>query len=209
MARVVPETQTDRIGFYRSRIADWTANAAALGLDPLKVAELSAMVDAAFQAHLAREAAESVARAATQTLNEGIRRMHGLGSSLIQAVRAQAAVTGDLDLYVLALLPIPDDASPVHPETPHGLTFRFHFDGSQTLKWRGSAKGGYFTVHRLPNGNGPLELIGATSKKSLLLPPLPAGASFAAYQDNAHKGARTSPASAVISTPSAPLRLAA
>lgn len=213
MSRVVPQTQNDRIAFYEARLDAWTANAAALGLDPAKVAELAAMVAAARADHLARLEAECAARAATTQLIESLGDMHELGSSLIQTIRARAAVTEDPGVYVTALIPAPDAPSPIHPEAPRSLSCQLGTDGIPTLTWTGSAKGGYFTVHRQVNGTGGYLMVGVTQAKSFRDQSLPAGTESATYQVRTHKGSRSSsPTGAILVrfTPEAsPVRLAA
>ena len=99
--------------------------------------------------------------------------------------------------------------APIHPEQPHGLSYRIGPLGEITLKWKGSAKGGYFTVHRQVDDRVPFELIGATGKKHFVDETMPEGAWSACYLVYAHKGTRTSAPSQAVAAPAVPFRLAA
>lgn len=180
----VPETNAARLTFYATHVPVWTANAAALGLDPAQVAALSALVGAARQATADAMAARNAARAATAAMNEAMRAMHadpGAGADIISAIRTHAQATGDEGVYTLAQIPAPAEPSPIGPP---GRPTDFDVElvpanGALILKWKcpnpRGAEGTMYTVER-QIGNGQVVRLDTVGTKSFTDAALPAGA---------------------------------
>lgn len=169
---VVPDSRIGKIQFYENHIADWTANAVAIGLTVPKVTLLStAIVDAraAFKAH---EQAQTAAKLATQNFYEKVAAMHsapGMGADMIKTIRTFAESTNDPNVYQLAQIPAPLPPVPAAPPgkpTDLGATLN-PTTGEITLGWKAvnPASGTSYLVMRKLPGQSEFNFVGVTGTK--------------------------------------------
>jgi len=134
---IVPETRIGKVNFYTAHLPLWRANAAALGLTTAEVDALEAATLAAAQAQLAQREAEEAAKAATQNFHNDVATMQTLGASLLRTIKNRAATLDDPELYALAAIPAPRNASrTLPPGIPSQLKVELLASGALRLAWK-------------------------------------------------------------------------
>ena len=187
----VPRTLDERIQFYETRLPEWAASPAAIGLEPGQIQALGDAIAAARDAQAEAERARVAAVSATAALNQAVKHLHsgpGLGSDLIETIRRPAAATEDQEVLNLAHLP------PVRPRRsssavpPPGTPSRFATDllpaGPIRLRWRcETPEGPSGTVVGVARkvgfegspGETPWVRLGTVGRKEFIDTTLPAG----------------------------------
>ena len=184
--RLVPESNAEKIEFFKLRAGPWAAHAAEIGTTAEEVAALDADVADAHAARAAQHAAQRAAVAATMRLNEAVERMARRGASIVQQIRAKAGLSGDPSVYVTALIPPPAHASALPPPgTPHAFTVELQQVGWLTLRWkcknpRGAA-GTMYHVERSVDGE-PVRFLAVTGERSFVDAAVPAGTREIVYR---------------------------
>jgi hypothetical protein len=193
--RLVPKDINGAIDFFNVHAQFWAQDPGAIGTTPERVAELQARVAAAREAHLAQRQMQDAARSATIRLQLALDEMKDLGTTIVQEVRAKAAVDGP-EIFVDASLPLPRKGSPIgEPGTPKNFSFQLDAIGALMLKWdcdhpRG-AVGTMYRISRRIGWNGPFTFIGLCGKKSFNDDTLPAGVAMATYEIVAYRSTKT------------------
>src|SRR4051812_22398654 len=133
---MIPQSLVGKIEFFENHMADWTANAVAIGSSAAEITALQAKVAAARDSYLAQQTAQETAKSRTLTLRDDIDSMMNAGSDVIKKIRSKAATDGNT-VYTLANIPAPATPSPVPaPGQPTNFTVELGADGSLTLKWK-------------------------------------------------------------------------
>jgi hypothetical protein len=140
---VLPNSRALTIAWFRQRITNWSANAAALGLSIDHVTGLATRLDAAEtkldEANTIRSQSEGV----TFEYHVNADDLKSFGADLIKVIKAKAEADGDPSLYALAQIPPPAAPAPLGPPAqPTYLTGVLGSFGEIELRWKGSRRGG-------------------------------------------------------------------
>ena len=202
---IVPETRIGKVNFYTAHLPLWRANAAALGLTTAEVDALESATLAAAQAQLAQREAEEAAKAATQTFHNGVAAMQTLGASLLRTIKNRAETLDDPELYALAAIPAPRNASRTPPPgIPSQLKVELLATGALRLAWKcnnpDGTTGTLYEIKRrmvsrgMPRGgeNAEFVYIGASGVKQFIDTSLPPGPTRVTYQITAIRSTRAS-----------------
>jgi hypothetical protein len=191
---LVPTKRTEKVAFFASKVAPWTAHAVEIGTTAGDVTDLQTKVTAAQAALDAQVAAEQAAKTATQTAKNAVRTMADAGANIIKAIRAKAAVAGN-SVYELAQ--IPDPATPA-PVTTLGQPTDFHVelggDGALTLRWKCAsprATGVIYQVWRSLDAGANFTYAGGTGTKSFVDAGVTAGTPMVMYKIQAVRSTAT------------------
>ncbi|MEQ8845219.1 MAG: hypothetical protein RIB58_10230 [Phycisphaerales bacterium] len=181
---LLPDDRLGRIEFFEERIAQWTAEAANIGLSPEQVADLELRTQSARAAYAAANLAATKRKAATAKLRTEADTMRVLGSALLATIKAYAEATEDPSVYEKALIDAPSprgDGTP--PDQPSDLRAALTTDGALVLSWKGKGPAGTrYDVTRMLPGEVGFSVIGDTNKKRLTDETIPAGTSQAMYR---------------------------
>lgn len=191
---ITGNTKLEKIEFYEAHIAPWNTNAAAIGLTPPMVTQITTNTTAARAAYNAAIAARNASKAATQTYYDAVAVMAEYGSSLISTIRAKAENTADPTVYTKAQIPPPATPTPAGPPTDAtNVRATVQNDGSILLEWDGTVRSGqFFSVRRQVAGSTAWMNLGSVRVKSFVDSALPSGSTAAVYQVFAHRGSQTS-----------------
>lgn len=201
-----PSTRLGKIEFYESHLPAWAANAAAIGITPTSVSDLTALTVAARTAYDAHIAAQNAARAATANYHELVSVMHsgpGAGSDMIKTIRAFAQSTDNPNVYVLAQIPPPATPGVTPPPgTPFDFKVELLQNGALDLRWKcknpAGVGGTMYEVLRQVSG-GSFSFVGAPGEKSFVDDTVPSGVSPVTYQITAVRStARGNPAQFIV-----------
>ncbi|MGP1273636.1 MAG: hypothetical protein ACTS22_09920 [Phycisphaerales bacterium] len=202
---VLPETNSARISFFENHLPVWAPIAADIGLTPAQIATLTTLTADARNAYNAALAARDAAKAATQTQNDAIAAMTGLGADLVKTIRAYAQTTDDPGVYAAAQIPAPRTPAPLGPApTPTDLTAAITNTGAVQLTWNAETRGRVgFVIERrttLPGQPaGGWTLIGTATNKSFLDELVPTGLENAQYRVTAERpGGRSQPTEPIV-----------
>ena len=182
---VVPQKRTEKLAWYKARIAQWTAESTNIGTTSAACTDMAAKIAAADDAKEAKDVAEAAAEAATNTFYNACDAMGVAGQAIIKSVRSKAESTGDLNVYDLAMIPPPATPTPAGPPgTPH--TFTVQLDaGAIITKWKctNPVSGGVvYQVYRRLGGVGEYESLGIAGEKKYIDATVPAGTSQVTYK---------------------------
>lgn len=191
---ITGNTRLEKIEFYEAHLAPWNTNAAAIGLNPAMITQITTDTNAARAAYNAAIAARNASKAATQAYYDAVGVMAEYGSSLISTIRAKAENTADPTVYTKAQIPPPAPPTPAGPPTDAtNLRATVQNDGSVLLQWDGTVRNGqFFSVRRQLGGSTAWANLGSVRVKSFVDSTLPAGSAAAVYQVFAHRGSQTS-----------------
>ncbi len=200
MANVLPDSRLDTIQWFEARIADWTANAVAIGLTGEQVTSLAALVTAARASYDASQAARAASKASTTTFYNDTDAMRDLGADYIKTIKAFAATSNNPNVYALAQVPMPADPSPLGPPgQPTDVSISLTSAGYLSLKWKADnaapSSGAYFVVQRKLASETSFTTVGDSGEKSFVDETVPFGATSAAYIITPRRGSQTGPAS--------------
>ncbi len=200
MAPVLPDTRLDTIQWFEARIADWTANAAAIGLTGEQVTAFSGQITTARTSYDAAQSARATSKAATTSFYNDTDAMRDTGADLIKAIKAFAATSDNPNVYALAQVPMPADPSPIGaPGQPTEVSISLTSSGYLSLKWKADnaapSSGAYFVVQRKLAGETSFTTVGDTGEKSFVDASVPLGTTSAAYIITPRRGSQTGTAS--------------
>lgn len=181
---LLPDDRLGRIEFFEERIAQWTAEAASIGLTETQVTDLEQRTQAARAAYAAASLAATKRKAATAKLRNEAGTMRVLGAALLATIKAYAETTQDPSVYEKALIDAPSprgDGTP--PDQPTDLRAALTTDGALVLSWKGKGPAGTrYDVTRMLPGEADFSVVGDTNKKRLTDASIPAGTSQAMYR---------------------------
>lgn len=200
---IVPTGKNASISFFEQRAAVWVTNATQLGISEVAAANLLALTQAARAAFDAAQVAQQNARSAVAAQDSAIGDMRDLGGDLIKGIRLTAEMSGDDQIYEIALLPMPKTPTAIPAVPASNLSWNLLTSGDLELKWDGSLSSGTtYIVERsiIPAGGqpGPFTPIGFVGALALTDSGLPQGTSMALYQVKGQKGG-------TLTQPSAPV----
>lgn len=182
---VVPVKRTEKVEWYRARIAQWTSEAANIGTDAAACTDMSAKITAAEDAQAAKILAEAAAKTATEAFYNACNAMGVAGQAIIKNVRSMAESTGNPDVYTLAMVPAPATPQPAGPPgTPREITAEIN-SGVLILKWKctNPVSGGVvYQVYRRNTPTSEFESLGIAGVKKFVDDTIPAGAYQVTYK---------------------------
>src|SRR4051794_25095231 len=103
---LLPQGMKEQIVWYEAHIAQFAANAVAIGSSVAETTTLAGKISAARDNLTTQQTAQQAAKTSTETLRTSVDAMMVAGSNLIQKVRAKAATDGT-GIYTLAGIPAP------------------------------------------------------------------------------------------------------
>lgn len=185
------------ISWFRQRIVQWAANAAAIGVDPAQIVEMNSKLDAAEADQEAAFQARNASRSATVVYYASSDDLRDFGSELIKTIKLKAESTNDPGVYALADVPPPSAPTPLGPPaTPTNLKGKLLNTGEIVVSWKGSRAGGTsFAVRRSIGSDGPWTLIGTSEERTFTDTAVPAGSDRVSYRVTASRSGGTSDAS--------------
>ena len=201
MAPVVPPTRQDMIDWYTARIADWTSNAAVLGIEMQSISDLATSLDAATTAQSDAFAARIASRDATVVYHNEAATLRDIGAGIVKTIKATIETSGNNNLYAVASIPPPTPPSPLGPPaTPTNVTAVLNNEGFVRVAWDGSRTGGTsFRVERAttPVGGtqGSWTLLSTVEERVFVDQAVPQGLATALYRVKAQRSGGTSGAS--------------
>lgn len=200
-----PRTPVGRLVWLENRLADWTANAAELGIGDDELAELTSFIANTRTKYDNAVTQRSIATAATKQFRQAAEPMNALGGALIRNIRSRADITGDEDLYALARINPQSPPSPAPaPMMPTNLDRTVNNNGSITVRWKSvnppGVTGTSFMIYRkfgTATGEGANDVngyrqIGTVGVKNYTDEHVPAGTPSVYYMIRALRGDKMS-----------------
>lgn len=185
MANTLPTTIDGQIDFFTQRLADWAANAAAIGLSPAQVASLQAVLTPAINARNTVLATRQLGRNQTAVQNAALDSLLELGTGLIATIKAFADLSANPALvYEQAGITPPEPRpSPLPPPVPAtDLATQLLNSGAVRVTWKGTvASGTFYDVYRQLEGEQGFTLIGSSASRRFDDAAVPAGTPRAIY----------------------------
>jgi hypothetical protein len=194
---MIPKTVVGKIEWFENRLADWAANAAAIGSSAGEITALQTKTTTARASYLAQQQAQAAAKSTTLTLGDDITAMMNAGSDVIKKIRAKAATDGN-SVYALANIPAPALPSPMPPPgTPTDFKVSLDQSGALELKWKcpnpPGAHGTIYQVYRRTGAEGEFTYLGGTGEKKFLDATIPVAATSLTYQIQAARSTAAGP----------------
>lgn len=179
----IPQSVLGKLEFFEERLAVWSADPTAIGIEATDIVSLNTMVTNARAAYENARASRNTAKADTIIQNLAIADMYGFGSDLVKTMRAFALKTNDPSVYSAAQIPPPAPPSPVGPpDQPTELAASVLLPFGIRLTWKGSvANGAYFGIFRKLHGETSYSIIKTTAEKSYSDTALPVGVTSVDY----------------------------
>ena len=120
---VLPTKIEDLIAFGEAHSAQWSANAAQIGLTPEAAAAIKAAIGTARTRFNAANVARGAAKSATLTQNQAVGTMKTLMADAIKQIRLYAETTNNTNVYALADIPAPAQPTPApRPAQPSNMS---------------------------------------------------------------------------------------
>jgi hypothetical protein len=182
--RLVPEDNAGKISFFSAHIEAWLARASEIGVALEEVEALRDDLAAAKAADAKQQIAQQAAMSATQRRDNALRTMERRGASVIQKIRAHAAMEGNA-VFVAAMIPAPANPSPIAaPGTPYRFEDELEV-GRLRLRWRcRNPRGAAGTMYQLERSidGGPMASLGITGDRSFIDATIPGGTRQVVYK---------------------------
>ncbi len=187
---VLPGSRLARIEWFEQRLANWAANAAAIGLNSAQVIALQQRVTAARTGYNGAQQSRNGSKASTVTFHTSEDEMADLGRDLIKTIKAFAETSNDPNVYALAEVPPPAPPTPAGPpDAPTDLRGSINNDGAVELKWEGTlSHRTFYEVYRRAEGESAWSFIASMGAKSFLDDTLASGCSAVLYRVRAKRG---------------------
>lgn len=180
---VLPNSREEMIGWFSDRIADWSANAAAIGLSMEQITEIATLIGDAETVHDSAIAARIASKDATVDYYSGADALRAYGADLIKVIKAYAESTDNQGVYSLASIPPPADPKPAGaPDQPTNLTATVLLPFGIGLSWNGSvSQSAYFEVYRRLENESAFSILKTTKEKSFEDRTIPDGVDTVQY----------------------------
>lgn len=194
MGRNLPSERGPALDWITDRLATWTDNAAAIGVDPAAVAALASATSQATNARSAAGAARANSKSKTlDYYDKALVAMDG-ARDLILEIKAFAASTDDPQVYVLAdLSPKDDPGETPAPEAPSDVGFVLRPGGSLELRWKGKGpQGTFYIITRQLPGESSFSTIATVTDKVFTDSTVPFGTDQVLYQIKAQQTSKVS-----------------
>lgn len=191
MATVLPSARDEMIAWFNDRIADWAANASAIGLTAAQVTDLATLVNSAETVLGAATAARIASKNATVDYYAGADALRSYGADLIKVIKAFAESTDDPSVYSTASIPPPSAPTPAGPpDKPSELEAGIVLPWGIRLTWKGSAgRNTYFGIYRRLSSESTFSFVQTTKEKTFDDTTLPAGTASVEYYVSAIRDA--------------------
>jgi len=194
---LLPNSTAGKIQFCESHLADWSANAVAIGSSAPEIAALTTKTESARAALTEQETAQETAKTKTAALRDAVDEMVLATSDLIKKVRAKAATAGN-SVYQLANIPAPAVPSPVGaPGQPSNFKVSLGVDGAPAISWKCNNPAGcigvIYQLWRRTTADGEFAYIGGTGARKFVDGTIPAGTSQVTYQMQAVRSTAAGP----------------
>jgi hypothetical protein len=188
-----PQSRRQQIDWLLARIADWTANAADIGLDPTQVSAFSAALS---QVQTARDdalATRTLAKGKTQTFYGMADPVIETAGGMIKTIRGYAATSGEPNVWELAHIDPPATPSPVPaPTIPTDIVTSLNNDGSIAITWTAKNAapnaGTAFTVHRKLEGQSAYTQLATVGVRAFTDETVPPGTPSVQYMIRGIRG---------------------
>jgi hypothetical protein len=188
-----------------ARAAMWKLRSAQIGLTAAQADELAAALAAAQADNQAQVDAIEAARTATQIALASQRALRTRVSGLIGLIRAKAQLSGDPQVWDLALLPRPATPTPaLPPAQPRAL--RVELDaatGSLRITWKArnpdNASGTSYVIYRKLPGQRDFVFLGTSGAKRFIDRTIPQGSDSVEYVVRGQRADVSGPFSQVLS----------
>ena len=183
---LVPNSRVDKVAFFQSKIAPWTANSVAIGSSAAAITALQTKLTAAQNALAAQVAAAATAETATFTADNAIDALAVAGADIISAIRTKGRTGGNI-VYELAQIPPPATPSTkAKPGTPFDFTVELQPNGTLLIKWACTnpvgTVGTMYQVYRDIAAANDFKYLGGNGLKQFIDDTIPAGATRLTYQ---------------------------
>ncbi len=189
MGRNLPTQRGNALDWITDRLATWTENAAAIGVDAADVAALASATAQADTARTAAGAARAASKSATQNYYDKADTAIEGARDLILTVKAFAASSDDPQVYVLAdLSPKAPPGETPAPDAPSDVGTTLLPNGALELKWKGRGpQGTFYIVSRQLATETAYSVIATVTDKAFTDSGLPFGIDEVRYQINAQQ----------------------
>lgn len=146
---VIPGGKADQVEFFQKRLAQWTAKAEELGLTSEQMTAFTLLVNGALTGLSNADEARLTAKAATVTYHSAVDAMVAEGRALVATIKAYAELTGDPNIYAIAMLPPPKvPGKQPAPEAPTAVRATLLTNGTIKVTWDASVAGTAFMIFR-------------------------------------------------------------
>jgi len=195
----VPRPYPEAIDWITNRLASWTADPAAIGLDAAEVADLTALTSTATTALQDAQQANDAKLNATATYHNAGDEMRSTATALVAKVRAFAKASSDpTAVYTAASIPAPADRAPTPPPgTPYDFRIELLQGGAVTIRFKcdnpGNVAGVTYKVERQDASQGAFAFITNAGERSFTDSTIPAGASQVVYRITAQRSTQSGP----------------
>jgi len=186
---IAPRTIPEYIAWAQSHGQTFVDNAAAIGVLPATASAFQSGADDLGKTLSAQITAQDAAKAATATLDDGIRDSRRALADIVRMVRVKAAASANpTNIYNLAALPVPAAPTPVAPPgLPRDFTVNINTsNGAVVLKWKitnpANGAGTVYMVQRKFTQTGAPQFIGLCGgEKTFTDATLPLGTDSVIY----------------------------
>lgn len=187
MGTNLPSDRGPAIDWITEHIAQWTANAASIGVAPADVAAVAGQTSSAVTARSAAGTARQASKDATLDYYDKAKDAMDGARDLILQIKSYAVSTGDPQVYVLAgISPRDEPGETPAPESPSAITATLLPGGPLLLKWKCRGPSGtFYIVHRKLSGESAYSMIATVTDKAFTDNNLPKGVDEVFYQINA------------------------
>ncbi len=168
MAAVLPSSREELIAYFMARIANWGAAASEIGLTAAQVAELASLLNTAQTAHSAAIASRIASKDATLNYHIATDALRAFGSDMVKAIKVEAEITNNPNVYVEASITPPAPPTPAGPpDQPTNLGVTINpVTGGLRITWKGSvSQSAYFSIYRRTAGTSTFTLLDSTDNK--------------------------------------------
>jgi hypothetical protein len=194
----VPANAKLRMEWYEAHVAQFAANAVAIGTTTTATTDLTTKTTTARTKWNAKVAAENAAKVATSEWHSAILAMGTAGSAIIDQIRAKAKTVGGNSIYELAGIPAPATPTPVPPPgQPVELVVQLTQSGALDLSWKCAnppgASGTTYNIFRRAGATGEFTYVGGTGVREFTDDSLEAGPEMIQYKIQAVRSTLVGP----------------
>lgn len=192
----IPRENDAAVTWCATHLPIWIDNAATIGLDPIELADLAALITEADTRLTARNQAQDAASGAVGTFNEAADAMRDNAALQVAKIRtfAKGSSTPAI-VYEDAQIPAPADPSPrPAPGTPTLFTVGLEQSGALMVNFKcpnpPRVGGLSYIVHRSVGAQQPFEYLDTVTERSFEDGTVPAGSSDVTYRVTAQSATK-------------------
>ncbi len=189
MGTNMPAKRGPAIDWINQRLDMWTANAAAIGLDPTDVATLTALTGTAKTARTHAQTLRNNAKSGTVAWYAAADEAMDKARDLILEIKSFAASSDDPQVYVLAdVSPRSAQGETPAPDVPSVIRAELLDQGRVRLTWKGKGpRGTFYIVKRRLPGESTFTVIATVTDKVFTDESLPYGVDKVVYAIDAQQ----------------------